>query len=115
MLNQSCHYADYHKGRRYGPFLSLSCRLYCRSVTPDDWAAFSDNNMANAERERHASAKLRAVADDVLSQTSNDLSTQRRAVNDAFRRRCEELAEAKQGLEEHLEKVCERGRLRQRR
>lgn len=75
------------------------------SVTPDQWASFSDENILKTEQECNASATLRGVIDGVLDQTKQDAERQRVTVNLVFEQRIQETAEAKQSLEEHLEKV----------
>ena len=76
-----------------------------RSVTPDDWESFSNENILKAESERMASATLRGIIEDVLTSTSNDIQLQRNSVNAAFASRIAELKKTKETLENHLEKV----------
>ena len=75
------------------------------SVTPDQWASFSNENILKAEREQNASATLRGVIDGVLEQTKQDIERQRATVNLAFQKRIQETSEAKESLEQHLDKV----------
>lgn len=84
-------------------------RTFCigfSSVTPDQWASFSNENILKAEREQNASATLRGVIDGVLEQTRQDIERQRATVNLAFKKRIQETSEAKESLEQHLEKVA---------
>lgn len=75
------------------------------SVTPDQWSSFSNENILKTECECNASATLRGVIDTVLDQTWQDTERQRATVNGAFEKRIQELCEAKESLEHHLEKV----------
>jgi len=52
-----------------------------------------------------ASINLRALIDNVLRDTSDDLREQCNIVNQAFAKRLEELNDAKSKLENHLQKV----------
>ena len=78
---------------------------YCSSVTPEHWASFTDSNINKVEAECKASATLRGVVDSVLDQCAQDIESQRAKVNLAFEKRTQETADAKQTLEQHLEKV----------
>ncbi|XP_078486230.1 tektin-1-like [Ciona intestinalis] len=80
-------------------------RVESHSVTPIDWASFSDANVEKAERERNSSVNLRASIDGILKQTADDMHTQCAAVNLAFRERVAETKKAKDKLEQHLDKV----------
>uniref|UniRef100_H2Y543 Tektin n=1 Tax=Ciona savignyi TaxID=51511 RepID=H2Y543_CIOSA len=80
-------------------------RIESHSVTPVDWAAFSNANIEKAERERNNSVNLRAGIDGILKQTADDMTTQCQAVNLAFRERVTETKKAKDKLEQHLDKV----------
>lgn len=73
--------------------------------TPETWARFTQENLYRAERERLASVNLRVLIDCILRDTAEDLRLQCDAVNLVFGRRCEELEDACQKLENHLHKV----------
>lgn len=75
------------------------------AVTPEQWVAFSNENIIHSEKERDASSTLRGVIDGVLEQTEQDILKQRSSVNLAFAKRIHETREAKQQLEQHLDKV----------
>ena len=75
------------------------------SITPEQWASSTDNNIEKAEAECKASASLRGVIDSILDQCARDIESQRAKVNLAFEKRTQEIADAKQTLEQHLEKV----------
>ena len=79
--------------------------FYCSSVTPKDWASFSNANISKAERERNNSVTLRATVDAVLKQTTDDMRKQCKSVNVAFQERVAEMKRAKDKLEKHLDKV----------
>ena len=76
-------------------------------MTPDQWASFSNENILKAEREQNASATLRGVIDELLKETRQDIEQQRTTVNFAFDKRVQETSEAKENLEQHLNKVIE--------
>ena len=76
-------------------------------MTPDQWASFSNENILKAEREQNASATLRGVIDEILKETRQDIEQQRTTVNFAFNKRVQETSEAKENLEQHLNKVIE--------
>ncbi|XP_069342649.1 tektin-4-like [Eulemur rufifrons] len=73
--------------------------------TPETWAKFTQDNLCGAQRERRASANLRALIDCVLRDAAEDLRLQCDAVNLAFQRRCEELEDARHKLQNHLNKT----------
>ena len=83
----------------------IECTLLCRSVTPEQWASFSNENILKAEKERNASSVLRGVIDGVLEQTKQDIVKQRATVNLEFSKRIQEISTAKDNLEQHLDKV----------
>ncbi|NWH63381.1 TEKT4 protein, partial [Geococcyx californianus] len=73
--------------------------------TPETWAKFSHDNIYKAEQEKLASINLRALIDNILHDTSEDLKRQCAAVNEAFAKRCEEMDDAKHKLEHYLKKT----------
>lgn len=75
-------------------------------MTPEQWASLTDTNIEKTESECKASTTLRGVIDSVLDQCSQDIESQRAKVNLAFEKRAQETTDAKQTLEQHLEKVC---------
>lgn len=75
------------------------------SITPEQWVSSTDSNIEKAEAECKASASLRGVIDSVLNQCTQDIESQRAKVNLAFEKRTQEITDAKQTLEQHLEKV----------
>ena len=77
------------------------------SVTPAQWESFSNENILKAEKEQNASATLRGVIDEILKETRHDIEQQRTTVNLAFDKRIQETSEAKENLEQHLNKVIE--------
>lgn len=58
-----------------------------------------------AENERMASIQLRTLVDNVLQDTSRDMSEQCDVVDTAFAKRVEEMEDAKAKMEENLRKV----------
>lgn len=75
------------------------------SFTPDEWEAYSSENIAKAERERKASVALRAEINGILMQTYVDLRNIFETVNNEFTKRIEETTIAKKSLEKELTKV----------
>ena len=75
------------------------------SFTPDEWEAYSSENIAKAERERKASVALRSEINGILMQTYVDLRNIFETVNNEFSKRIEETASAKRSLEKELARV----------
>ncbi|XP_055991208.1 tektin-4 [Sorex fumeus] len=73
--------------------------------TPETWDRFNREILQRADRERLATVSLRALIDNILKDTAEDLRLQCDAVNLAFERRCEELEDARHKLEFHLHKT----------
>lgn len=73
--------------------------------TPESWAQFTHDNITRAEHERMASIQLRTLIDNVLQDTSRDMREQADAVEVAFKKRIDEMQDAKNKLEENLKKV----------
>lgn len=80
-------------------------RIDSQSVTPQEWAAFSNANIKKADREKTSSITLRAAIDGILKQTADDMQAQCNAVDVAFQERVAEMKDAKTKLEQHLDKV----------
>ncbi|XP_066545735.1 tektin-4 [Amia ocellicauda] len=75
--------------------------------THESWTKFTRDNITLSEREERASLDLRALIDQVLQDTAEDLRTQCAAVDRAFSQRCDDMNEAKVRLEQHLNQVLE--------
>ena len=75
------------------------------SFTPDEWEAYSSENIAKAERERKASVALRSEINGILMQSYVDLRNIFETVNNEFTKRIEETTIAKKSLEKELTKV----------
>ncbi|XP_054848324.1 tektin-4 [Eublepharis macularius] len=86
-------------------FHPSSSKFEDSASTPETWAKYSHDNIYRAERERLASVNLRALIDNILHDTAEDLRMQCDTVNEAFAKRCEELDDAKHKLEHHLKKT----------
>jgi len=71
----------------------------------DEWSDFTERNLTEAEKQRRNSARLRAVADGVLQTSCNDINRQRSSADLAVEMRVNELRDAKEKLEDHLNKV----------
>nr|XP_056722281.1 tektin-4 [Euleptes europaea] len=86
-------------------FHPSSSKLEDSASSPETWATYSHDNIYRAERERLASINLRALIDNILHDTAEDLRMQNDRVNEAFTTHCEELDDAKHKLEHHLRKI----------
>lgn len=86
-------------------FTDGTAGIDAKSVTPEEWESFSNENILNGERERQNSLNLRSIVDGLLQQTANDMVRQKNTVNLVFQRRIAETKDTKAKLEEHLEKV----------
>ncbi|XP_072567954.1 tektin-4 isoform X2 [Paramormyrops kingsleyae] len=71
------------------------------------WARFTQDNLAQAQRELRASAELQLLCERVLQETAEDLQAQCAAVDAAFAHRCQEVSEAKVAMELHLTQILE--------
>jgi len=76
-----------------------------RSTSVDEWADFTERNLTEAEKQRRSSTRLRAISDGVLQTSCNDINRQRSSVDLAIEMRVSELRDAKEKLEQHLNKV----------
>ena len=87
------------------PRANLSLFQLFSSFTPDEWEAYSSENIAKAERERKASVALRSEINGILMQTYVDLRNIFETVNNEFSKRIEETLAAKRSLEKELARV----------
>ncbi|XP_048871860.1 tektin-4 [Brienomyrus brachyistius] len=71
------------------------------------WARFTQDNLAQVQRELQASAELQLLSERVLQETAEDLQAQCAAVDAAFAHRCQEVSEAKVAMELHLTQILE--------
>lgn len=88
-------------------FAPHSVTIQQHSFTPDEWEAYSSENIAKAERERKASVALRSEINGILMQTYVDLRNIFETVNNEFTKRIEETTIAKKSLEKELAKVMD--------
>uniref|UniRef100_A0A8C6Y9S6 Tektin n=1 Tax=Naja naja TaxID=35670 RepID=A0A8C6Y9S6_NAJNA len=88
-------------------FHPSSSKFEDSASTPETWAKHSHDNIYRAERERLASVNLRALVDNILHDTAEDLRLQYDVVNQNFAKRCEELEDAKHKLEHSLRKTLQ--------
>uniref|UniRef100_A0A8D2LMM1 Tektin n=2 Tax=Varanus komodoensis TaxID=61221 RepID=A0A8D2LMM1_VARKO len=86
-------------------FHPSSSKFEDSASTPETWAKRSRGNIHRAEREELASINLRALVDNILHDTTEDLRMQCDVVNQAFAQRCEEMEDATHKLEHHLQKT----------
>ncbi|XP_036595624.1 tektin-4 isoform X2 [Trichosurus vulpecula] len=82
-----------------------SCKCDDSATTPETWSKFSHDIIYRAEREKMASINLRVLINSILSDTAEDLRLQCDTVNLAFSKCCEELENAKQKLQHHLNRT----------
>ena len=78
-----------------------------RSTSVDEWSDFTERNLTSAEKQRRNSVRLRAVADGVLQTSCNDINRQRDSADLAIEMRVNEIRDAKEKLEQHLNKVLD--------
>ena len=71
----------------------------------DEWADFTERNLTSAEKQRRSSVRVRAVSDGVLQTTCNDINRQRSGTDLALEMRINEMRDAKEKFEDHLNKV----------
>lgn len=102
-IDETC--ARYHNQSTDVQFHPHSTKLEESASTPESWAKFTQDNLLRAERERQASADLRALVDCILTDVAADLQLQGDAVALAFGQRCEELEDASHKLQHHLRKT----------
>lgn len=83
--------------------------LCSSSVSLEDWLDFSNMNVQKADKQRNNSLTLKALVDQILSQTASDLRRQCDIVDTAFQNGLRETKDAKEKLAAHLAKVRPRG------
>ena len=86
-------------------FIIISNISLCRSVQPETWYTFSENNKMVAEQVMAESQRLREAIFHSIEQTSNDLRVQQDATNFEFRKRHYEMKRAKEELEYQMKAV----------
>ncbi|KAB0795165.1 hypothetical protein PPYR_12004 [Photinus pyralis] len=69
------------------------------NITAEEWQQYTFKNLERAAKEINSARSLRAYVDTFLKQVIDDLWSQYHVVNEAFRRRIEEIKEAKTKLE----------------
>nr|CAI5860677.1 unnamed protein product [Callosobruchus analis] len=76
------------------------------TVTLQEWEKYTRRNIENGAKEINSARQLRSYVDTLLIQVIDDLRAQCHAVNNAFRRRIEELKGAKTKMEVQHAKVA---------
>jgi len=71
----------------------------------DEWADFTERNLTSSEKHRRNSVRVRMAADAVLQTTCNDVNRQRSSADLAIEMRVNEMRDAKEKFEAHLNKV----------
>ncbi|KAM6939706.1 tektin-4 [Xenentodon cancila] len=74
---------------------------------PSSWVKFTQDNLSKAVQEEQATNSLRVLVEQMLRDTTQDLSAQCAIVDQAFSQRCVELSEAKTQLEMRLAQTLE--------
>ena len=72
---------------------------------PHSWVRFTQENIARSQREREISEKLRGDIDALLRMCANQMWAQFNSVNNAFNERLQFTQDAKNKLQNHLERV----------
>ncbi|KAG8223640.1 hypothetical protein J437_LFUL009081 [Ladona fulva] len=85
-----------------------SCRVPEGQSSPEGWRHFTMENLCLAEKERMASAELRALIDSLLTDASRDLRAQKDAVDVALADRIKETELCRKNLEDNLQEVLKR-------
>ena len=83
------------------PLYSFLCRL----SIPYSWVKFTQNNITRSQRERAASERLRGEIDACLRACANAMWSQFNAVNNSFNSRIRETTDARDKLQNHLQRV----------
>ncbi|CAG06064.1 unnamed protein product, partial [Tetraodon nigroviridis] len=109
---QQAYSLDQHGGRYSNT--SLDTQHHPSSASTQDqlcdrtsWAEFTQANLSKAQQERQTTQSLRALAEQILQDTTEDLRVQCSRVEQAFSQRCLELTEAKIQLEMKLTQILE--------
>ncbi|XP_068995842.1 tektin-4 [Embiotoca jacksoni] len=84
-----------------------SAALQEQVCNPSSWTKFTQDNLSKAMQEERASSSLRALVEQLLQDTTEDLRFQCSSVDRAFSQRCVELSEAKTQLETKLAQILE--------
>lgn len=72
----------------------------------EEWEHFTRQNIIRGAKEINSARSMRSYIDTLLTQVTEDLREQANSVNEAFRRRIEEMKEAKTKLEVQHSEVC---------
>jgi len=102
-IDNSCAGLENSSGNKY--YAPTSIKIEANSMTPEEWEAFSNQNVQKAERERNSAITLRSMIDEILQETFADQQKQCDSANLAFNKRIDETEKAKTKLENHLDKV----------
>ncbi|KAG7245735.1 hypothetical protein CRUP_012987, partial [Coryphaenoides rupestris] len=80
-------------------------RVPAGTVTPQEWAQFSQYNVAHAQEAMHASQLMRENASLTRAKLQNDMAAQRRATEFALRKRTHSEEQSRHELEWQLKIV----------
>ncbi|XP_012868660.1 PREDICTED: tektin-1 [Dipodomys ordii] len=84
-----------------------SLKVEPNSVSLEDWLEFSNTNVEKADKQRNNSLALKAMVDQILCQTANDLRKQCDLVDTAFKTGLKAIKGARDKLSDHLTLVME--------
>ncbi|XP_050304973.1 tektin-1 [Anthonomus grandis grandis] len=79
------------------------------TVTNEEWEEYTNNNIEKAAKEINSARQLRAYTDIIIKQAISDLWDQYNAVNSAFKRRIDEIKEAKTKMEVQHSEIVRQG------
>ena len=71
---------------------------FIRSVTPQQWLAFSKYNKDRSDAEMETSKRLRENIQQLIAQSNSDLDSQKNSTEYAMRKRIHETEQAKDEL-----------------
>ncbi|KAM4842993.1 tektin-1 [Thomomys bottae] len=88
-------------------YCEKALRVEPNSVSLEDWLDFSNTNVEKADKQRNNSLALKALVDQILGQTANDLRKQCDLVDTAFKTGLKVVKGARDKLADHLNLVME--------
>ena len=97
------------KQNKYQTFFksnSISLFFKNRSVTPQQWLAFSKYNKDRSDAEMETSKRLRENIQQLIAQSNSDMDSQKNSTEYAMRKRIHETEQAKDELSWQKKNVC---------
>ncbi|KAM7393957.1 hypothetical protein PAMP_020790 [Pampus punctatissimus] len=102
--DRSGRYTNMSPDTRHHPSSATVQEQVCNLTS---WTKFTQDNLRKALQEEQATNSLRVLVEQVLLDTTDDLTVQCSSVDQAFSQRCAELIEAKTQLETKLTQILE--------